>query len=258
MKRYNLSNDHWNQVSKLIPNYKNLTPYQFKDILVNVISPGSYIQIKEWLTNFLLLQFIQQRAELMCIVFQLKIEQDYWNYIANLTTTPVVIWLLEISKDVIKQNSINWDHAKTKINILHRQHIIENKLRQAEHNLNIHLQQPYPFYWQIQNNIFMDHFINVIFNALVIVVENSLYYFRTNFEQKKILLNFDINDGHLVKSFYDLNPTDEQVFIHHSIYFSLLLLVFFLYCRFLLFKRFGKLNLNLVNDQFVKKRRIIH
>ncbi|CAF1241679.1 unnamed protein product [Rotaria sordida] len=53
--------------------------------------------------------------------------------------------------------------------------------------------------------------MNIISNALVILVENSLYYLRTNFEQKKILLQFDINDAHLVKSFYDLNPTEEQI-----------------------------------------------
>ena len=57
----------------------------------------------------------------------------------------------------------------------------------------------------------MDHFLNVISKTLVILIENSLYYFRTNFEQKKILLNFDIVDAHLVKVFYDINPTRKQV-----------------------------------------------
>jgi len=69
----------------------------------------------------------------------------------------------------------------------------------------------------------MDQFMNIISNALVIVVENSLYYFRTNFEQKKILLHYDMNDSDLVKSFYDLNPTEEQVSIYYSVYFLILL-----------------------------------
>ncbi|CAF1302974.1 unnamed protein product, partial [Rotaria sordida] len=172
-----------------------------------------------WLTDFTMLQFLQQRAELMCTVLQLKIEQDYWNNIANLITIPVVVWLSEAGKDITKQNSINWDHTKTKINIQHRQKIIENKLQQAEYNLNIRLQQQScPFDCEIYNKTSMDHFLNIISNVLVTLVENSLYYLHTNFEQKKILLNFDITDANLVKSFYDLNPTVEQIVIVRKIW----------------------------------------
>jgi hypothetical protein len=201
-------------VSKLIPNYKQLSPYQFKDLLVKVISPSDYHQIEKWFTNFTMLPFIKQRAELICVFFQLKIEQDYWNYIANLITMPVVIWLSQLSKEVTQKSSINWDHTKTKINIKRRQQIIRNKLRHAECNIYIHLQQPYPFYSQMKNTTSVDHLMNIIFNALLIVTKNSLYYFYLNFQQKKILLNFDIKDAYLVKSFYDLNPTEEQVYIH--------------------------------------------
>jgi len=213
-KRYNLSTDHWRQSSKLIPNYNQLSPYQFKDLLIKVIPLDHHQNIEQWFTTFTMLQFIQQRAELMCTVFQLKIEQDYWNHRAKLTILPIMIWLLEISKDVTQQNCINWDHTKTKINIKHRQQIIENKLKQANTKLNIHLQQPYPFYWQMENKPSMDHLTNIIADALIILIRNSLYSFRTNFEQTKIQLDFDINDAHLVKSFYDLNPTEEQVSIH--------------------------------------------
>ncbi|CAF1241622.1 unnamed protein product [Rotaria sordida] len=218
-KCYNLSNDHWKQVLKLIPNYKKLSPYQFKDVLTGLIPHSSHHHhIKGWLTDFTMLQFLQQRAELMCTVLQLKIEQDYWNDIANLITIPVVVWLSEAGKDITKQNSINWDHTKTKINIQHRQKIIENKLQQTEYNLNIHLQQPCPFNCEIYNKTSMDHFLNIISNVLVTLVENSLYYLYTNFEQKKILLNFDITDANLVKSFYDLNPTVEQIVIVRKIW----------------------------------------
>ncbi|CAM4813315.1 unnamed protein product [Rotaria magnacalcarata] len=210
-KRYNLSNDHWSQVSKLIPNYKKLSPYQFKDVLLQMIPRDFHDHTNEWLTHLIMLQFIQQRAELMCTVLQLQIEQTYWNYRSNLTNIPAVIWLLEAGEYVTKENFINWDHTKTKVNIQHRQTIIDNRLEQAKENLNIHFQTPYPFYYEIENKTCLIDFINVISNALVNLVENSLYYFRTNFEQKKILLNFDINDAHLVKSFYDLNPTEEQI-----------------------------------------------
>ncbi len=119
-----------------------------------------------------------------------------------------------MSKDVTKQNFINWDHTKTKENIVHLQRIINSNLEQAEINLFIHFQQPYPLDWQIQYKNSTDHSLKIIYNALAVVLHNSLYYFHLNFEQKKILLNFDIHDAYLVKSFYDLNPTQEQVSLH--------------------------------------------
>ncbi|CAF3893695.1 unnamed protein product [Rotaria sp. Silwood1] len=210
-QRYNLCNDHWKQMSKLIPNYKKLSPYQFKDALMKVLPASSQHHIKECYVNVPMLHFIQQRTELVCSILQLKFEQDYWNSIDNLISMPVVIWLSEAGKDVTKKNSINWDHTKTKLNIQHRQTIIQNRLKEAEHSLNFHLQQSYPFDCELNNKTALVSFLNVISHGVVTLAENSLYYFRTNFEQKKILLDFDITDARLVKLFYDLNPTQEQI-----------------------------------------------
>ena len=60
----------------------------------------------------------------------------------------------------------------------------------------------------MENKTSLDHLMNIILNALLAFVQNSLYYFRINCEQKKILLKFDITDVHLFKSFYELNPTE--------------------------------------------------
>ncbi|CAF2967501.1 unnamed protein product [Rotaria sp. Silwood2] len=150
-QRYNLCNDHWKQMSKLIPNYKKLSPYQFKDALMKVIPASSQHHIKEYYINVAMLQFVQQRTEIICHILQLKIEQDYWNNIDNLITMPVVIWLSEVGKDVTKKNSINWDHTKTKFNIQHRQTIIQNRLQEAENSLNFHLQQSYPLDCELNN-----------------------------------------------------------------------------------------------------------
>ena len=210
LKRYNMSSDHWRQTSQLIPNYKQLSPYRLKDLLMKAISNEHQDQIERLLNSFPVLEFLRQRAEVVCTVVQLKIEQDYWNYVGNLNL-PIVTWLSEVSTDVTKQNFINWDHTKTKTNVNHRQQIINSKLEQAEINLCVHFQQPYPLDWQIQYRNSMDHSLQIIYNALGVVLHNSLYYFHTNFEQKKILLHFDIYDAYLVKLFYALNPTSEQV-----------------------------------------------
>ncbi|CAF2928498.1 unnamed protein product [Rotaria sp. Silwood2] len=124
IKHYNLSNDHWKQMSKLIPNYKKLSTDQFKDALMKIIPASSQHHIKEYYISLAMLQFIQERTEIICHILQLKIEQDYWNYIDSLTSMSVLIWLFNVDKKVTKQNSINWNHTKSKTNIQHRQTII--------------------------------------------------------------------------------------------------------------------------------------
>jgi len=214
IKQYNSSTDHWKQSSKLIPNYIKLSGHVFKNLLSQAIPSYSH-QIEQILGSTDMLRFIRLRAKLMCTCFQLKIEQDYWNYIANLNM-PVVTWLSEVSKDVTQQNSINWDHTKTETNIKHRQKIIANKLQQAEIDLYIHLQQHPSSSSKMQNKMCFEHKMNIIFNALVVLIRSGLHRFHTNFQQKKILLQFDINDAHIVKSFYDFNPSKEQVRIYSS------------------------------------------
>ena len=147
LKRYNLCNDHRKQVSKLIPNYRQSSPYQPKDLLVKAIPSADQHKIEQWLTNVTILLFTQDRAELLSTVPQLEIEIDYWNHIATLITKPVAIWLSEIPQDVIKGNSINSDSTKTSVNIKHRKTMIRNQLQQAPYRLNNHEQPPHLCYW---------------------------------------------------------------------------------------------------------------
>ncbi|CAF3553968.1 unnamed protein product [Adineta steineri] len=211
LKRYNMSTDHWEQTSKLLPNYKQLSPFKFKHILLKAISNEYRNELDRLLNNIATLQFIKKRAELLCMVFQLKIEQDYWNYIGTLNM-PTITWLsLKTSKVIIKQNFINWDHRKTIAYIQRQQNKINNKLQKAIFTLCHHFEQAFPLNEQILNVMSLDDLSKIIYSALAIILEKSLHYFHLNFEQKEILLYFDIQDAYLVKSFFDLNPTLEQV-----------------------------------------------
>ncbi|CAF1460714.1 unnamed protein product [Adineta steineri] len=211
LKRYNMSTDHWKQTSKLLPNYKQLSPFKFKHLLLKAISNEYRNELNQLLNNIATLQFIKKRAELLCMVFRLKIEQDYWNYIGTLNM-PTITWLsLKTSKVIIKQNFINWDHTKTIAYIQRQQNKINNKLQKAIFNLYVHFEQAFPLNEQILNVMSLDDLSKIIYSALAIILEKSLHYFHLNFEQKEILLCFDIQDAYLVKSFFDLNPTLEQV-----------------------------------------------
>ncbi|CAF1396239.1 unnamed protein product [Rotaria sordida] len=65
-----------------------------------------------------------------------------------------------------------------------------------------------------------EQWMNIIYNALVVLMQNDLHRFNTNFEQKKILFTYDIHDVHLVKSFYELSPIEEQVYSAQQIWRS--------------------------------------
>jgi hypothetical protein len=200
--------DHWKQSSKLIPDYLHMYPRLFIHLLSKAI-PCHRRHIEQCLTSSDLLQFMQQRAQLLCTFFQLKIEQDYWNFVSD-SIVPVVAWLSEAAtENIMKQNSINWDHTKTETNIKYRQNIVENKLQQTTHDLYAHIQQPVPH----PSSSSCEHPMSILFDALTVLVRNGLHHFLFNFQQKKILLNIDFHDVELVKSFYNLNPSEEQVSI---------------------------------------------
>ncbi|CAF1565062.1 unnamed protein product, partial [Rotaria sordida] len=124
------------------------------------------------------------------------------------------------SKDVTEKNFINWDHSKTKLNIQYQQNLIRNKLQRLEINLYNYLQRYSSNLKMNDDKISFEQWMNIICNALFVLMQNDLHHFNTNFEQKKILFTYDINDGNLVKSFYDLNPIEEQVYSTQQIWRS--------------------------------------
>ncbi|CAF1383884.1 unnamed protein product [Rotaria sordida] len=215
---YDLPTDDWKLICKLLPNYKILSSHEFKRLLCKTI-PTDHYQIQQWLASTEILQFSQQLAIFICTSFQLKIEEDYWYYIGNLNM-PVVAWLSEVSKDVTEKNFINWDHSKTKLNIQYQQNLIRNKLQRLEINLYNYLQRYSSNLKMNDDKISFEQWMNIICNALFVLMQNDLHHFNTNFEQKKILFTYDINDANLVKSFYDLNPIEEQVYSTQQIWRS--------------------------------------
>ncbi|CAF5018674.1 unnamed protein product [Rotaria magnacalcarata] len=64
----------------------------------------------------------------------------------------------------------------------------------------------------------MKHLIDIIFQAFAIILRNDLNSSHVHFEQKKLLLHFTIHDAYLVKSFYDLNPTEKQIHLVQQIW----------------------------------------
>lgn len=210
-----MANDHWRQLSKLIPNYEQVSLCRFRDLFLDRVACDDHPKIEHWLSDSTLLQFVHQQAALTCVVMQLHIEQSYWQYIAQLDM-PAMQWITGISKALSKQNSLNWDHTKTKANIAYRQSIVSEHLERATSTLYAHLQQMFLYVSSrpMKDQTRLAEVAHLLWDGIMMLVQHSLFYFRTNFEQKRILLSYDLQAAHLVKSLYDLNPTEEQVSIH--------------------------------------------
>jgi hypothetical protein len=210
MNVHHLTKDDWRQSSHLIPNYIWLSPDTFKQLILKATPTNYYDQIQQCLARTELLKSVQQLAHLWSHFFRFKIEEDYWNYVDNLNTS-TISWLSDnISQRIIRKNSINWDPRRTKTNIRYRKILVQNKLQQMEYHLLKHMCQ-ISSKFDLKNQVHMKHSIDIIFQAFGIIVQNDLNPLHVHFEQKKLLLYFNIHDAYLVKSFYDLNPTEKQV-----------------------------------------------
>ena len=206
-----LSVDKWKLSRYLMPNYSKFPDHLFKHLLCKTI-PRYRHQISQYLTNPKLLSFIQQYAHLLCIIFQLEMENDYWKHAIN-GLLSAVNWLSRIPKNFTKRYSINWDYPRTEHNLRHRQRLTTNKLEKANRELYFHLQQ-YSLCWPISHKRFRHRILTIISQALTVLIKNGLQKLHVKLEEKKTIMQFDAYDVYLLKSFYDLNPTEEQV-NHH-------------------------------------------
>ncbi|CAF2021329.1 unnamed protein product, partial [Rotaria magnacalcarata] len=105
----------------------------------------------------------------------------------------------------------------TKSNIQYQIALVQNKLQQTEYNMLKHLCQLSSMF-DLKSNIHVKHSIDIVFQALAIILRNDLNPFHVHFEQKKLLLHFNFHDAYLVKSFYDLNPTEKQIHLVQQIW----------------------------------------
>ncbi|CAF2078038.1 unnamed protein product, partial [Rotaria magnacalcarata] len=171
--------------------------------------------IKHWLIHTKQLQCFRRHAELLNNIVLLEIEQDYWETITD-SARIELIWLSKMTKDTTRINSINWAYPRTIENLKKRQTIIQNKLMEIQHQLMIHLKEE-SFIVRPSINKSIEH-LNLISTAIREFVHQGQQRLRTMYEEQKLIFEFDRNDLHLVKSFYDLNPNKEQVslsFLHY-------------------------------------------
>lgn len=197
--RHNIIEEQTSTESK--PKYLKIPDQIFKEMISKSLVGEN--NINQLLDTSEKLQFVRIYAHLLNNIFYLKLEQDFWQHYEKLCLSEETIWSSSpLSKEIAKENTLFRFKFKTKIQIeKHRQRIL-HRLQTAEHKLNQHKQQQ-----SISRSIDMNQ-LSIVMTAFVRQGQKKL---STEFERKKLILQFDINDHGFVKSFYNLKPTENQV-----------------------------------------------
>ncbi|CAF4123568.1 unnamed protein product, partial [Rotaria sordida] len=165
------------------PKYLKVPDQVFKDMLSKSLTDGN--SIVEALDTPEKLEFVQH---------------DFWQHYHTVCISEV-IWSSPLTKDIAKENNLCRFKFKTKIQLEKHTKIIGTRLQEAENNLNSHQQQPI-------NSSFDMNKLSTIITAFVRQGQHKL---SAEYERKKLILQCDANDHRLIKAFYNLNPTENQI-----------------------------------------------
>lgn len=146
------------------------------------------------------MQYVRTYAHLLNNIFYWKLEQNYWENYYNVCTTEF-IWSSPLTNDIIKENNLVRFKFKTKVQVDRHQKLIVSRLQESEDKLNQHKQK------SINGSVDMSKLASII----PAFVRQGQHKLTAAFERKKAILQLDANDHRLVKTFYDMEPTRDQV-----------------------------------------------
>lgn len=196
-------------VNKSIPNnkpkYLNVPDPVFKQMLSKSLTDAD--DIAQLFDTPEKLQYVRIYAYLLNNICYLKLEQDYWEHYDKVAITEG-IWSLSLEKELKKKNNLYRINFKTKVQLERYRQLIFNRLQNVENELNKHKQQ------RPSNNSFDMIRLSTI---LLAFVRQGQYKLSKDFERKKQILQFDANDHRLIKTFYNLKPTENEVRIIYSL-----------------------------------------
>ena len=193
--------------SKDVPNFLSVPDAVFKQRLLTEVKDDR-TAIEQWLEAEAMLRYARQCACLSSEVCYWKVEQDFWQLYMT-TAIAEAIWLSQLPKTTFTSSHIQWPYCKTEKNIRKRQKAIQKKLAMAESKLNEYVQQPLPLLMQPDDST--NRAMSSLAVAILSFVQKGQKRLRDGFKRKEAALAIDINDIRLVKSFWDLRPTQEQV-----------------------------------------------
>ena len=182
------------------PNYLNVPDHIFKKMLSTALE-GTEERMNVLLDTPDRLQYARTYAQLINDLFYLRLKEDFWTYYAT-TLTSFGTGSMHMSKSICKDHNLHRIHFVTQENILQRQQAITEQLKQIEDQLSEHQRLAV-------GDASID--LNQLSTVIPAFVRKGQHKLSADFERKKVLLHYDLNDYRLVQVFYNLLPSEDQV-----------------------------------------------
>ena len=181
----------------------HVTDQVFKRLLSTALKGIDEMNILALLDTSEKLKYARTYAQLINDLFYLKMKDDYLTYYLSLVTSPEFISSSHyMSKSSRKEHNLHRLKFIKQENIFKQQTFIQKRLQQVVKQLNIHKQQ-------VPEHISMD--LNRLSTVIPAFVGKGQLKLSADFERKKLLLKYDIDDYYLIYTFYNLNPTTDQI-----------------------------------------------
>lgn len=190
--------------SQAKPTYLNVPDHIFRKMLctapIEDISESTMVQLFDTLEK---LQYAREFARLIHTLFYLKMKEDFWQHYYQIATVTAIGSMNMLSREFFKENNLHRVQFVTQENLLRRHQVIIEQLKHAEEKLMEHKRLV------IINNWLLD--MDMLTKIISEFVRKSQRDLSTDFERRKLLLQFDADECRLVQTFYDLQPSPEQV-----------------------------------------------
>ena len=185
--------------TKAKPHYLNVPDHLFRKMLFSALKDETMIEKMDQLLNTPeKLQYVRDYTRLVNDFFYMKLKEDYWKNYNQLIETGSI----NMSPQFIKENHLHRVQFVTRENVQKRQQTIIEELKRTEERLDAHKRLA------MSDSISDANLLATVVDAFVRQGQRDL---SADFERRKLLLQFDMNDCRLVRVFYDLQPSLEQV-----------------------------------------------
>ncbi|CAF1506685.1 unnamed protein product [Adineta ricciae] len=187
-------------LSNVKPKYLQVSDQIFKQMLSESSTDRTHIPLPI-LDTPQKTQFVRIYAHLLNNVLYLEMELNFWNHYQDVLTAEHIWSSVPLDKSETQKNSLYRSKFKTTSQLSAHQKLLENRLQRAKTDLNQHKQQAI-------HNYFDEKQLSIILTAFV---RRGQFKLRADYERKKRLLQCDANDHRLIREFYDLKPTNNQI-----------------------------------------------
>ena len=182
------------------PNYLKVPDPIFKKMLSTALE-GTEERMNVVLDTPDRLQYARTYAQLINDLFYLRLKEDYWTYYCT-TMTSFGTDSMHMSKSICEEHNLHRIQFIQQENILQCQQTIIEQLKQIEDQLSEHQRLA-------SGDQSID--LNRLSTVIPAFVRKGQYKLSADFERKKLLLHYDLNDYRLVQAFYNLLPSEDQV-----------------------------------------------